>query len=105
MAREQSKKLSTKTLPCELIPEEMTYAANLRSAVYNGITEDDVVQIVKKITDQAKAGDETSVKLLFDYVLGKSAAPSKVVVNNHFSDVETGARVMKAVQQLEREGV
>lgn len=96
MAKSKTKALSVQSIPGEIMPEEFTYAAKLRSAVYNGITEADIADVVKTITRQAKAGDETSIKLLFDYVLGNASAPTSVVVHNHFKDVEQAARIVKA---------
>lgn len=79
----------------ELLPEEQTFQSRLQKAVYNGVTEDDVKTVIEKIVAGAKAGDPRSTRLFFDYVLGAKSKPSTIVVNNHFADVEQGARISK----------
>lgn len=79
----------------ELLPEEQTYQAKLRAAIYDGVGEDDVKQIVQQITAKAKTGDPSATKMFFDYVLGAKTKPTQIVVNNTFADVEQAARITK----------
>lgn len=86
--------LSIKAIEGELLPEEQTYQARLRAAIYDGVSEKDVAEIIKGITERAKAGDAASIRLFMDYVLG-SKGTKQVVVNNHFTDVEQGAAIAR----------
>lgn len=79
----------------EIIPEEETYQSRLRKAIYNGVTDDDVKQVIAKIVEGAKSGDAQATRHFFDYVLGAKSKPSNITVHNHFSDVEQGARISK----------
>jgi hypothetical protein len=45
--------------------------AAFRAALMDAVTEQDIHDIANKLRDNAKAGDKTAVKLLFQYVIGK----------------------------------
>jgi len=45
--------------------------AKLRSIALDAVTEEDVRAVVRKLVDQAKAGDSAAAKLLLAYVLGR----------------------------------
>jgi len=53
-----------------LAEEQQTAQAKLRTAVFNAISEADVVDVVKRIVENAKEGDRVALKYLFDYILG-----------------------------------
>lgn len=59
------------------------FMAKLRMAMFNGVTEDDVSDLVKSLMQRAKDGDKEATKLVFEYLLGGKAggppAPTKVV--------------------------
>lgn len=80
----------------EIMPEEMTYQAKLRTAMFDGVTEQDVTDVVKSIVEKAKAGDAKSQQVFFDYIVGAKCKPTSVTVNNHFATVEQAARIRKA---------
>lgn len=89
------KPLKLRALEGDLMPEEETYQARLRQAMFNGLSESDVTEVVKQITAKAKAGDPQAVKLFFDYVLGAKAKPTVVNVTNNFASVEDAAEDAK----------
>ena len=80
----------------EIIPEEQTFQASLRQAIFNGVTETDVSDVVKQITAKAKAGDTQAQKMFFEYVLGTKNKPSNINVTNNFQNVEQAARLRRA---------
>jgi hypothetical protein len=88
--------LSIRAIEGEIMPEEETYQAKLRQAVFDGVKESDVAEIIKKITEDAKAGDKNATKLFFDYVLGQKVKPTQIVVNNHFESPEQAARLSRS---------
>lgn len=80
----------------EIMPEEETYQANLRAAVFNGVSETDVKEVVQAIVAKAKAGDTQAQKMMFEYVLGTKTKPTQINVTNHFTNVEQAARLRRA---------
>ena len=78
------------------LPEEMTYQARLRAAAAGSVSEADVQDVVKGIVERAKEGDKQAIEQLFTHVLGANRAPTKITQNLVVSDVETGARLVKA---------
>jgi nitrogen regulatory protein PII len=80
--------LAIKAIQGELLPDEQTYQAKLRSAIYDGVKEADVSEIIKGIVEKAKSGDPGAQKMFFDYVLGAKTAPTTINVNNHFANAE-----------------
>lgn len=85
--------LSLRAIEGQLMPEEQTFQARLRCAMFDGIKESDVTDVVKQIVEKAKAGDVKAQQMMFDYLLGAKTKPTQVVVNNHFESVEDAARV------------
>lgn len=79
----------------EILPEEACYQTRLRNAVYDGVNEADVQEIVKGIVTRAKAGDASAQKLFFDQILGAKTKPTQIVVNNTFASVEQGASMTR----------
>lgn len=63
------------------LDEEQTAQAKLRAAIYDGIGEADVAEIVRETVARAKKGDQQSLKWVFDYFLGAQLTPAKV--ENH----------------------
>lgn len=87
--------LSLRAIEGEIIPEEETYQACLRQAMFDGITESDVKELVASIVAKAKSGDEKATRLLFDYVLGAKTKPTAIHVTNHFQSVDQAANIRK----------
>jgi len=77
----------------EQLPEEQSYQARLREAIYDGVTEADVTEVIKGIVERAKRGDKVAIQQMMDYVLGAKTAPKSVTIENHFTDVEQAARL------------
>ncbi len=50
---------------------------DLRASAFDGITAGDVKAIVARLVKDAKDGNPTAVKLVFDYILGGKAAISE----------------------------
>lgn len=50
--------------------EVATYQSKLRAAMFDGIAEGDIREIVTGIVKRAKKGDDKAIKLVFDYLLG-----------------------------------
>jgi hypothetical protein len=48
--------------------------AELRKALVNAVTPQDIAEIVAKLLEKAKAGDAAAARVLFSYALGKPAA-------------------------------
>ncbi len=90
-----TRSLSIKAIEGELLPEPETYQAKLRAAVFDGVSEADVADVVKSITAKAKAGDPQATKLFFDFVLGSK---KQVTVNNFLGSVENAARIAKTAR-------
>lgn len=65
----------------QLLEEQQTAQAKLRAAVYNGISEQDVKQVVAALVQKAKKGDRTALKFLFEHVLGSGL---KTAVQNNY---------------------
>lgn len=68
------------------LPEELTYQARLRKAVYDGISEADVADVVKSLVVKAKAGDPKAIDMLFKHVLAAETTPQQLVQNNYYGD-------------------
>ncbi len=77
-------KLAMRAMEGQLVSEEETCQAALRKAVFNGINESDVQDVIKTIVNQAKAGDDTAQKIFFEYILGVSNKPATIRVTNNF---------------------
>lgn len=65
----------------------------LRQAIFDAITEQDVAEIVKKQVEKAKQGDDNSLQFVMKYVLGFGQPHTVQQIN--VMDVETAARVTK----------
>jgi len=50
--------------------DEHSFQAKLRMAIFDGIKEDDVSEVVKQIVRRAKDGDPQALSLFFRYILG-----------------------------------
>ena len=98
MSRKNST-LSLKAIDGELLPEELTYQAQLRASVADHVGRDDIKEIVQGIIKRAKGGDPKAVQQFFDLILGNSTAPTKLTVHNHFSDPEQAARASLALRK------
>jgi len=88
--------LSLTAIEGQLLPEEETYQASLRAAVFNGISETDVADVVKQIVAKAKGGDSHAQKLFFDYLLGAKTKPTQINIHNHYPDVVSAGRKVEA---------
>lgn len=52
-------------------------SSQLRAAVYDGISQADVADIVKKQVEKAKSGDSQAIRFLFEFVIGKGGDKAK----------------------------
>jgi len=91
--------LSLVEIEGKLIPEEQTYQAKLRAAMAGCVGESDMTDIVKKIVEKAKAGDEKAQKMFFEYIAGVKSAPTKITVHNHFDDPAAAARLEQVMRR------
>lgn len=92
--------LSLTAIEGQLLPEEETYQSQLRAAVFNGISESDVSDVVKQIVAKAKAGDAASQKLFFDYLLGAKTKPTQINIHNHYPDVASAGKNVEREARL-----
>jgi hypothetical protein len=88
--------LSLKEIDGELVPEEMTYQARIRAAVFDGVTEADAKAVVQKIVEKAKAGDEKAQRMFLDYLAGFGASPTKITVVQNYGSVAEAAEAERA---------
>lgn len=87
--------LSLIAMEGEILPEEQCFQSRLRMAVFDGVTEQDVKDVVQSIVAKAKSGDATAQKMLFDNILGVKTKPTQIVVNNHFDDAQQAERITR----------
>lgn len=73
--------------------------AQLRAALINSVSEEDIKQIAERLLAQARAGVRDAIKLLFQYVLGKPVA----TVNPDTLDVEEWRQVHRPSWQAFQE--
>lgn len=69
--------------------------AQLRQAMFNSISEEDVAEIVKRQVEKAKSGDEKSLQFVMKYVLGYGQPTTLQQVNVITTDVHTAAKIAK----------
>jgi hypothetical protein len=50
--------------------DTQAYMDRLRMAMFNAITEGDVAEMTKQLVERAKGGDEKSLKMVMDYLIG-----------------------------------
>ncbi len=62
--------------------EVVPWIQKLRNAIYHGVEEKDIEQIVRGIVQRAKDGDKASIKFVFEYILG-AGTPMIAIQNNH----------------------
>ena len=55
------------------------WQAKMRAAVFDGIREGDVKEIIATLVRNAKAGDVSACRMIFDYVLGGKGQASPMV--------------------------
>jgi hypothetical protein len=67
----------------------------LRQAIFDAITEQDVAAIVKKQVEKAKQGDHQSLQFVMKYVLGFGQPVTLQQIN--VMDVETSAKIVKQI--------
>lgn len=75
-----------------------SYQETLREAMFDAVTEADVAAIVKGIVSKAKEGDEKSLKLLFEYILGGRQGPPQIRDSNVVINEPPNGRPTKARQ-------
>ncbi len=85
-----------KDLDTVQLPEDQTYQSRLRAAIYNGVTEQDVADVVKCIVAKAKSGDKVAIAQFFEFVVGSKA--QRVTINNSFRSVEEAAKIAKTAK-------
>jgi len=64
--------------------EELTMQAKLRAAVFDGVSEGDVKEVIQGIVKKAKEGDPKSIKYFFDNILG-GAGGTQLTQNNFYN--------------------
>jgi Zn-dependent metalloprotease len=74
--------------------DTMNWQAQLRAAVANSISEEDVVAIIQKQVEKAKAGNEAAAKFVLNHVLGTNT-PINIRQTNIITDPETAARLAR----------
>jgi hypothetical protein len=72
----------------------LTMQSQLRQAIFDAISEQDVAAIVKKQVEKAKEGDAASLQFVMKYVLGFGQNLTLQQIN--VVDVETAARLAKS---------
>lgn len=80
----------------EILPEEQTFQASLRQAIFDGVSASDVSEVVKSIMAKAKAGDVKAQTMMFEYILGTKNKPTAINVVNNFQNVEQAAQLRRA---------
>lgn len=70
----------------------LSWQSDLRASMFDAIKGADVVEIVKKQVELAKAGNVKSAQFVLAQVLGTSN-PVKIHQTNIVTDVETAARI------------
>ncbi len=50
-------------------------AAELRAALFNKVTAQDIEELAQQLLDRAKSGDLAAMKVLFNYTIGRPTAP------------------------------
>lgn len=104
MSERKNVSLSLPAMEGELLPEEQCYQSMLRNAVYDGVKESDVKEIVEGIVKRAKAGDPQAMKLFFDQILGAKTKPTNIVVNNHFDNAEQAEKLTRGGKRSREAG-
>jgi len=69
----------TELITTEQLAEEATWQHKLRAAAFNGISEQDVTEIVQNAVQRAKEGDPKAV----NFVMKMLGADRPITVNNH----------------------
>lgn len=57
--------------------DTQAYMDRLRLAMFNAITEGDVTEMTKQLVERAKKGDEKSLKMVMDYLIGGVQQPKQ----------------------------
>ena len=73
----------------------LSLQSQLRQAVFNGLAEADIVDIVKGQVKKAKEGDPKAIEFVMKYGLGFGQPSPVNQVNILVTDVETAARIAK----------
>ncbi len=74
--------------------DTMNWQAQLRAAVANSISEEDVVAIIQKQVEKAKAGNEAAAKFVLNQVLGANT-PVTIRQTNIVTDPVTAAKLAR----------
>lgn len=79
--------------------EVRSWQESMRAALYNGVTENDLAEIVKSLVASAKKGDLKATDMLFKWTMGQPQPPAvqQVVV---VSDGEGRPRAIEATARL-----
>ena len=80
-----SKSISAKGVESSVsgMSEMLSMQMELRQAIFNSITDADVVEIIKKQVEKAKEGDERSLQFVMKYVLGFGTPVTLQQINIH----------------------
>jgi hypothetical protein len=80
----------------QIAADTLKMQSTLRNAIFGAISEEDVVDIVKRQVEKAKQGDPTALQFIMKYALGFGQPNVVKTVNVLATDVETAARIAKA---------
>lgn len=74
--------------------DTVSWQAQMRAAVVNSISEDDVREIIAAQVKKAKEGNESAAKFVLTHVLGTNS-PVNIRQTNIITDVETAAKLAR----------
>lgn len=74
--------------------DTMAWQSNLKAAMFNSITAEDVQAIIAKQVAKAKEGNEAAAKFILTHVLG-TQNPVNIRQANVITDPETAARLAR----------
>lgn len=70
--------------------EVSSWQAAMRAALFDGVTEGDMAEIVKGLVQRAKKGDLKATDMLFKWTMGQpQVTVNRTVVMNRVDEVET----------------
>ena len=92
-----TKQITVKEIEESIERESGTIAMQLklRQAIFDSVTDDDVIAIIKKQVEKAKAGDPASLQFMMKYVLGFGQPTTLQQLNVITTDVATSAKIAK----------
>ena len=86
MAKQEPTHSLTRAPTSEMIPEELTYQAKLRAAMFDAVNPQDITDIVKNRIAKAKEGDKDALKFVTDYLLGANSGITFVQEHHYHAE-------------------